>query len=48
MKQPALKANERELIKLIRFFSKMASRLIENGEVSSEKEWLLRSRYAVE
>ncbi len=40
MKQPALKANERELIKLIRFFSKMASRLIENGEVSSENNQL--------
>ena len=36
MKQPALKANERELIKLIRFFSKRAERLMEEGELSAE------------
>lgn len=36
MKQPALKANERELIKLIRFFSKRAERLMEEGELSPE------------
>ncbi|EJF09400.1 MULTISPECIES: hypothetical protein [Pontibacter] len=36
MKQPALKPNERELIKLIRFFSKRAARLMEEGELSAE------------
>ncbi len=36
MKQPALKPNERELIKLIRFFSKRAARLMEAGELSPE------------
>lgn len=36
MKQPDLKANERELIKLIRFFSKRASRLVETGELDQQ------------
>ena len=36
MKQPDLKANERELIKLIRFFSKRAERMMEEGELSPE------------
>jgi hypothetical protein len=36
MKQPALKPNERELIKLIRFFSKRAAKLMEEGELSAE------------
>lgn len=40
MKHPDLKANERELIKLIRFFSKRASRLMEAGELSSENNQL--------
>lgn len=40
MKQPELKENERELIKLIRFFSKRATRLMEAGELSSENKQL--------
>lgn len=40
MKQPELKANERELIKLIRYFSKRANTLIESGELSVEHEKL--------
>jgi chromosome condensin MukBEF ATPase and DNA-binding subunit MukB len=36
MKQPELKANERELIKLIHYFSKRAQRLMEEGELSQE------------
>lgn len=40
MKQPDLKANERELIKLINFFSKRAQRLMEEGELSPEHEQL--------
>jgi hypothetical protein len=40
MKQPALKPNERELIKLIRFFSKRAARLIEEGGLSAEHSQL--------
>ena len=40
MKQPALKPNERELIKLIRFFSKRAARLMEEGELSAEHSQL--------
>ncbi|WP_242928775.1 hypothetical protein [Pontibacter vulgaris] len=36
MKQPAFKENERELLKLIRFFSKRAERLMEEGEMSNE------------
>lgn len=31
----ALKANERELIKLIRFFSKRATQLMETGELTA-------------
>lgn len=40
MKQAALKPNERELIKLIRFFSKRATRLMEEGELSQEHSQL--------
>jgi ribosomal protein L37AE/L43A len=40
MKQAALKPNERELIKLIRFFSKRAARLMEEGELSPEHSQL--------
>ncbi|WP_018478640.1 hypothetical protein [Pontibacter roseus] len=40
MKQAALKPNERELIKLIRFFSKRAARLMEEGELSAEHSQL--------
>lgn len=40
MKQPELKANERELIKLIRFFSKRATLLMEAGELSAENNQL--------
>lgn len=40
MRQPELKANERELIKLIRYFSKRANTLIESGELSAEHEKL--------
>ena len=40
MKQPELKANERELIKLIRFFSKRAVKLMEAGELSPENSQL--------
>ena len=40
MKQPELKANERELIKLIRFFSKRAQLLMEEGTLSPEHEKL--------
>ena len=36
MNDAALKANERELIKLIRFFSKRAALLMETGELSQE------------
>ncbi len=36
----AFKANERELIKLIRFFSKRATLLMETGELSQEHEQL--------
>ncbi|GAB3811627.1 hypothetical protein [Pontibacter rugosus] len=39
----ALKANERELIKLIRFFSKRASLLMETGELSLEHEQLTQA-----
>lgn len=40
MKQPDLKANERELIKLIRYFSKRAKTLIEAGKLDPEHEKL--------
>jgi molybdopterin-biosynthesis enzyme MoeA-like protein len=40
MKQPELKANERELIKLIRFFSKRAKLLIDKGQLDPEHEKL--------
>ncbi|MEJ8800564.1 hypothetical protein [Pontibacter sp. H249] len=40
MNNIALKANERELIKLIRFFSKRATLLMETGELSQEHEQL--------
>lgn len=40
MNNTALKANERELIKLIRFFSKRAAQLMEAGELSQEHEQL--------
>lgn len=40
MKQPELKANERELIRLINFFSKRAQRLMEEGKLSLEHEQL--------
>lgn len=40
MNNTALKANERELIKLIRFFSKRATLLMEAGELSQEHEQL--------
>lgn len=40
MKQAALKPNERELIKLIRFFSKRAAKLMEEGELSAEHSQL--------
>jgi molybdopterin-biosynthesis enzyme MoeA-like protein len=40
MKQPELKANERELIKLIRFFSKRAKLLIDRGQLDPEHEKL--------
>ncbi|WP_114779121.1 hypothetical protein [Botryobacter ruber] len=36
MKQPDLKANERELVKLIRFFSKRAQKLMDQGALSPE------------
>lgn len=39
----ALKANERELIKLIRFFSKRASQLMEAGELTQEHEQLTKA-----
>ncbi|MCC9167516.1 hypothetical protein [Pontibacter harenae] len=41
MKQPELKANERELIRLIRFFSKRAELLMEEGTLSPEHEQLI-------
>ncbi|MBB6610703.1 hypothetical protein H7F15_06615 [Pontibacter sp. Tf4] len=40
MKQPELKANERELIKLIRYFSKRANAMIATGELDPEHEKL--------
>ncbi|WP_242917628.1 hypothetical protein [Pontibacter liquoris] len=40
MNDAALKANERELIKLIRFFSKRAALLMETGTLSQEHEQL--------
>ncbi|WP_347158870.1 hypothetical protein [Pontibacter chitinilyticus] len=40
MNDTALKANERELVKLIRFFSKRAALLMETGELSQEHEQL--------
>jgi len=40
MKQPELKANERELIKLIRFFSKRAAQLMESGALSVDNSQL--------
>ncbi|MCC9135035.1 hypothetical protein ACFSKU_18920 [Pontibacter silvestris] len=40
MNQPALKQNERELIKLIRFFSKRAGQLMQTGELSAEHSQL--------
>lgn len=40
MKQPELKANERELIKLIRYFSKRAKALVASGELAPEQEQL--------
>ncbi|QCR24876.1 hypothetical protein [Pontibacter sp. SGAir0037] len=48
MKQPALKANERELIKLIHFFSKRAQHLIATGELSSEHEQLTTACHNLE
>ncbi|RIJ34349.1 hypothetical protein [Pontibacter oryzae] len=39
----ALKANERELIKLIRFFSKRATQLMESGELTAEHEQLTQA-----
>lgn len=36
MKQPDLKANERELLKLIRFFGKRAQKLMDQGTLSPE------------
>ncbi|GHA80460.1 hypothetical protein [Pontibacter akesuensis] len=39
----ALKANERELIKLIRFFSKRATLLMETGELSHEHQQLTQA-----
>ncbi|WP_439883328.1 hypothetical protein ACSX1A_09165 [Pontibacter sp. MBLB2868] len=38
-----LKANEKELIKLIRFFSKRAALLMESGELSQEHEQLTKA-----
>ncbi|MFD2515347.1 hypothetical protein ACFSRY_15850 [Pontibacter locisalis] len=43
MNNTALKANERELIKLIRFFSKRAAQLMETGELSQEHEQLTKA-----
>lgn len=40
MNNTALKANERELLKLIRFFSKRAALMMETGELSQEHEQL--------
>ncbi|MCP2044836.1 hypothetical protein [Pontibacter sp. HSC-36F09] len=40
MKQAVLKPNERELIKLTRFFSKRAAKLMEEGELSAEHSQL--------
>lgn len=39
----ALKANERELVKLIRFFSKRAEKLMASGELSTEHEQLTQA-----
>ncbi|WP_299759177.1 hypothetical protein [uncultured Pontibacter sp.] len=39
----ALKANERELIKLIRFFSKRAEQLTENEELSEDQQQLTQA-----
>lgn len=43
MKQPELKANERELIKLIHFFSKRAKRLMDAGEIAPDHAQLTQA-----
>lgn len=43
MNNAELKANERELIKLIRFFSKRGERLVATGELTEEHEQLTKA-----
>ena len=48
MNNAALKPNERELIKLIRFFSKRGEQLVTSGELTEEQEQLTKACHNLE